>query len=135
MLTIGEVARRAGVRPSALRYYEEVGVLPPAERQSGQRRYDEAVLARLAVVRVAQEVGFTVAEIRALVEGFDQTGVAAERWQKLASRKLTEVDALIAHAENMKRLLEESLRCGCLTLDACALVADLRQREAGSPVA
>ncbi len=69
LLTIGEVARRAGVRTSALRYYEEVGVLPPPERKSGQRRYDETVLARLAVVRLAQELGFTVAEIRALGRG------------------------------------------------------------------
>ena len=133
MLTIGEVARRAGVRPSALRYYEEVGVLPAAERQGGQRRYDEAILARLAVVRLAQEVGFSVAEMRALVEGFDEVGVASERWQELASRKLTEVDALIARAQNMKQVLEKSLHCGCLTLDSCALVLDAQDRECAAP--
>lgn len=126
-LTIGEVARRAGLRTSALRYYEEVGVLPPAERLGGQRRYDEAVLARLAVVRLAQELGFSLVEIRALVEGFDDVGVPSERWRELASQKLTEVEALITHAEQMKRLLEESLRCGCLTLDACAVVLARRQ--------
>ena len=129
-LTIGEVAQRAGVRTSALRYYEEVGVLPPAERVGGQRRYDEAVLARLAVVRLAQEVGFSVAEIRSLVEGFNDRGVASQRWQELASRKLTEVDALITRAEHMKQLLEESLHCGCLTLDACALVLKRHQDDA-----
>lgn len=121
-LPIGEVARRAGLRTSALRYYEEVGVLPPAERVGGQRRYDEAVLARLAVVRLAQDLGFSMAEIRALVEGFDDVGVPSERWRELASEKLTEVDALIRHAEHMKQLLEESLQCGCLTLDACTVV-------------
>jgi MerR family redox-sensitive transcriptional activator SoxR len=129
-LTIGEVARRAGLRTSALRYYEEVGVLPPAERISGQRRYDETVFARLAVVRLAQDLGFTVAEIRALVEGFDDVGVPSERWREFASQKLTEVDALISHAEQMKQLLEESLHCGCLTLDACALVLKRRQDDA-----
>lgn len=128
MLTIGEVARRAGVRTSALRYYEEVGVLPPAERSGGQRRYDEAILARLAVVRLAQEVGFTVAEIRSLVDGFDRVGVTSARWQELASRKLSEIEALIRRAEQMKQVLEESLHCGCLTLDACTLVLD-RQRH------
>src|SRR5918999_1076042 len=116
MLTIGEVAERAGLRTSALRYYEEVGVLPPAERVGGKRRYDEAVLARLAVIRLAQEVGFSVAEIRSLVEGFDEVGVASTRWQELASRKLGEVDALIRRAEHMKLLLEDSLGCGCVTL-------------------
>ena len=130
-MTIGEVAQRAGVRASAIRYYEEVGVLPPAARVGGQRRYDEAVLARLAVVKVAQEVGFTIAEIRALVDGFDETGVPSERWRDLARDKLTEVEALLVRAEQMRRLLEESLRCGCVTLDACALV--LEQQRQGGP--
>jgi MerR family redox-sensitive transcriptional activator SoxR len=129
MLTIGEVARRAGLRTSALHYYEEVGVLPPAVRVSGQRRYDEAVLARLAVIRLAQELGFSVAEIRALVEGFDEAGVPSDRWRELAKRKLTEVDALISHAEQMKQLLEESLHCGCLTLDSCTLVLQRQQED------
>ena len=128
-LTIGEVARRTGVRPSALRYYEAAGVLPAAARQHGQRRYDDAILARLAVVRLAQAVGFSVAEMRDLVAGFDEAGVDAERWRELAGRKLREIDALIARAEQMKDVLEASLRCGCLTLDTCALV--LGQQEAG----
>jgi MerR family transcriptional regulator, redox-sensitive transcriptional activator SoxR len=127
MLTIGEVARRAGLRTSALRYYEEVGVLPPAVRISGQRRYDEVVLARLAVIRLAQDLGFSIAEIRSLVEGFGDAGVPSQRWREMATRKLTEVDALISHAEQMKHLLEESLHCGCLTLDACAIVLQNRQ--------
>jgi MerR family redox-sensitive transcriptional activator SoxR len=130
-LTIGEVARRTGLRPSALRYYEEVGVLPPAKRVGGQRRYDEGALARLAVVSLAQEVGFSIAEIRALVEGFADTGVDSARWRELATRKLGEVDALIRHAEQMKHLLVESLDCGCLTLDTCQLV----QERVGEPLA
>jgi MerR family redox-sensitive transcriptional activator SoxR len=129
-LTIGEVARRAGVRTSAIRYWEDEGVLPPPRRVGGQRRYDEAVLARLAVVRLAQEVGFSVADVRALVEGFEAEGVAPARWRELAQRKLVEIDALIDRAEGMKRLLEESLGCGCLTLDACELVL-VRQRGDG----
>ena len=124
-LAIGEVARRAGVNATAIRYWERAGVLPPPRRVGGQRRYDEAVLARLAVVRLAQEVGFSVSEVRALVGGFDEQGVAPERWRELAERKLGEVDALIARAHGMKRVLEESLRCGCVTLDACELVLGL----------
>jgi len=131
-LTIGEVARRAGLTASALRYYEEVGVLPPAARVGGKRRYDPSIVVRLAVVRLAQEVGFSIAEIRALVEGFDDIGVTSARWHELASRKLREVDALIDRAERMKRLLEESLGCGCLTLDACTLVLARRQADASA---
>jgi redox-sensitive transcriptional activator SoxR len=121
-MTIGEVARRAGVAATAIRYWERKGVLPSPRRVGGQRRYDEATLARLAVARLAQEVGFSVAEVRSLVEGFDERGVAPERWRELAERKLGEVDARIARAEGMKRVLQESLRCDCVTLDACALV-------------
>lgn len=121
-MTIGEVAHRAGLRASAVRYYEDAGVLPPATRVGGQRRYDETVLARLAVVRLAREAGCSVAEIRALVAGFDTAGVAAERWQELARRKLADVDALLQRAARMRRLLEASLACGCLTLDTCQLV-------------
>lgn len=133
MLTIGEMAKRAGLRTSTLRYYEEVGVLPPAVRVSGQRRYDAAVLARLAVVRLAQELGFSIAEIRALVAGCEEAGVSSQRWQELAARKLDEIDALIVQAEQMKQLLQESLDCGCLTLDACELVL-ARQRGASSTI-
>ena len=89
------------------------------------------MLARLAVIRLAQELGFSVAEIRSLVEGFDDVGVPSERWREMATSKLTEVDALITQAEQMKQLLEESLRCGCLTLDACAIVLERRQNVTG----
>lgn len=129
-LTIGEVAKRAGLRPSAIRYYEAVGVLPSSPRVRGQRRYDESVLARLAVVGLAQDVGFTVAEVRELVAGFEAEGVAPARWRDLARRKQAEVDELIARAEGMKRLLAESLACGCLTLDACELVLGSDRRDA-----
>lgn len=125
-MTIGEVAAHAGLRASTVRYYEDAGVLPPAARVGGQRRYDEAVLARLAVVRLAREVGFSLAEIRDLVDGFDTTGIAPERWQEMARRKLAEVEALAQRAERMRLLLEASLACGCLTLDTCQLVLDSR---------
>lgn len=118
-LTIGEVARRADLRPSAIRYYESAGLLPPPARVHGQRRYETDVLDRLAVIRFAQQAGFTVAEIRRLLTGFDP----ATRWHALAERKLTELDALIARAQAMKEMLAEGLRCGCLSWDECALVA------------
>ena len=122
MLTIGEVARRAGLRPSAIRYYEEVGLLPAPRRVSGQRRYEPDVLDYLRFVRIAQEAGFTVAEIRTLVHDGEPEAELSGRWRALAERKLAEVDALIARAQAMKVLLAEGLRCGCLTLEDCALV-------------
>ena len=119
-LTIGEVARQTGLRPSAIRYYESVGLLPEPERGGGQRRYDGDVLTRLALVRLAQEAGFTIDEVRTLLSGFPEGTPASARWRELALRKLPEVDALIARLQTVRAVLEERLRCDCLTLDACA---------------
>lgn len=118
-LTIGEVARQAGVRTSTLRYYESVGLLPPPERVHGHRRYDPGVFSRLALLRMAQQAGFTLAEMHLLVYGFSQEIPASERWQQLAGQKLQEVDALIAHAQQTKQMLERLLRCECLRLEEC----------------
>jgi MerR family redox-sensitive transcriptional activator SoxR len=118
-LTIGEVARRAGMRPSALRYYEGLGLLPAARRVSGRRRYGPDALARLAVIRLAQHAGFTMAEIAMLVNGFAPETPAAERWRALAEAKLVEVEARLRRGQEMKRVLEASLRCGCLDLADC----------------
>src|SRR5579871_2568976 len=119
-LSIGAVARRAGVRPSALRYYESLGLLPAPARVSGRRRYDADVLPRLTLIAAAQQMGFTVAEIGTLLHGFSPDTPASARWRVLVAQKLPEVEALIRRAQGMKRLLEEALTCGCLTLDACA---------------
>ncbi len=120
-LSIGEVARRAGLQSSAIRYYESVGVLPKPERLNGRRRYDTSVLQRLAAIQVAQQAGFTIAEMRILFHGFAEGTPPSTRWQALAHKKLAEVDALISRAQGMKRLLEKGLRCGCLSLDDCKL--------------
>jgi MerR family transcriptional regulator, redox-sensitive transcriptional activator SoxR len=125
-MSIGQVASRAGVRPSALRYYESVGLLPPPERKNGRRRYDgevlREVLDRLAVVRVAQQAGFTISEIRMLLDGFAEDTPPSERWRVLAQAKLPEVEALVERALGMRDLLERGLRCECLRLEECTLV-------------
>ncbi len=120
LLTIGEVARRAEVRPSAIRYYEGVGLLPEPQRVGGQRRYEPDVLDHLRFVRIAQEAGFTVAEIRALVHDGEPDAALSRRWRALAERKLAEVDALIARAQATRRLLEALRSCACPTLEQCA---------------
>jgi MerR family redox-sensitive transcriptional activator SoxR len=119
-LSIGEVARRAGVRPSALRYYEQIGLLPAPARVSGRRRYSEQTVRLLGVVRLAQAAGFTVAEIQTLLNGSTPGTPPAERWQPLARQKLRELDAQLARIAQMKRLLEQALGCGCLRLEDCA---------------
>jgi MerR family transcriptional regulator, redox-sensitive transcriptional activator SoxR len=118
-LTIGEVAHQAGLRSSAIRYYEDIGVLPRPERTHGHRRYSWRVFQQLAFIQLAQAAGFSMAEIQTLVSGFDETAPLGVRWRTLAEQKLAELDVLITTAQGMKRVLEEGIRCQCLNLDEC----------------
>jgi MerR family redox-sensitive transcriptional activator SoxR len=119
-LTISQVARQVGLRPSAIRYYEQIGILAPAQRISGQRRYDSTVLYRLAVIQRARQGGFTLDEIRQLFFGFGNVTRASERWQKLSSRKLAELDGLMGGIKTVRRLLKQMMRnCRCDTLEQC----------------
>src|SRR5919197_6670935 len=111
-LTIGQVAARAGVKTSHIRYYEAVGVLPEPPRVRGQRRYGEDVLQRLVVIDVAQRAGLTLDEIRDLTGAAD----AGERLRALADRKLPGIEALIEHAQAAKRWLEAARDCHCQTV-------------------
>jgi MerR family transcriptional regulator, redox-sensitive transcriptional activator SoxR len=118
-MRIGEVAERASVRKSLIRYYEEIGLLPEAERVSGQRRYDESVLRRLAVIDVAQRAGLSLDEIRELVHhGNDPM---SERLRDLAERRLPEIDALIDRAQRVRVWMEAARECRCQSIDDCAL--------------
>jgi MerR family redox-sensitive transcriptional activator SoxR len=123
-LTIGELARRAGLNTSAIRYYEARGVLPTPERESGQRRYTEDAVRRLHVIEVAKRAGFTLDEARVLLATADDGTRASEPIRELALRKLPDVEALIARAETMRDWLQTATGCNCDTLDACALFAD-----------
>jgi MerR family redox-sensitive transcriptional activator SoxR len=123
-LAIGEVARRAGIQPSALRYYERIGLMPAPTRVSGRRRYSERTVQMLKVVQLAQSAGFTVAEIQILLHGFAPDTPPAARWQPLARQKLFELDALMARIQQMKHVLEAGLNCGCLRLEDCAIVLE-----------
>ena len=118
-MTISEVARRTGLRASAIRYYEKVGLIPKTQRISGQRRYERGVFNYLAVIDVAKRAGFRVDEMRHLFHGFGRGIPAFRRWQVLTQRKIAEMDDLIARAKKMKRLLEKADRCRCLDLEDC----------------
>lgn len=134
-LSIGEVARRAGVRASTIRYYEEVGLLPEPERVGGKRRYDEEVLRHLVLIKAAKRAGLTIAEIHTLFQSFPAEVGASERWRTLASQKLEEVNELIAELGQMRDLLEEALQCQCASLDECAhqLLVIERERSSTNP--
>jgi MerR family transcriptional regulator, redox-sensitive transcriptional activator SoxR len=129
-LSIGEVARRAGISASAIRFYERQGLLPEPERAGGQRRYTDAVIQRLGIIDAAKQAGFSLAEVGVLLTSTDMGAPAHEQLRALATRKLPEVDALIERAETMRDWLSFASKCGCETLDACALF-DERARGQG----
>lgn len=120
--SIGDVAKRAGIQPSAIRYYETAGVLPEPDRVNGRRQYGPETLTRLRVVRMAGEAGFTIAEIKALFYSFPEDTAASRRWGAFAEQKIAEMNTVIAQAERMRAVLEESMRCECLTFEGCALI-------------
>lgn len=130
-LRIGQVAADAGMRASSIRYYESVGVLPEPERVSGQRRYSPEILTRLRFIDVAQQAGFSLDEIRELLDGSERDQ-ASERLRALAQRKLPDVEALISRAEAMKDWLRAADGCECPTLDMCALFSETAYTGPGS---
>lgn len=138
-MSIGQVARHAGIRPSTIRYYESINVLPTPRRLDGRRRYDPAVLDRLAFIQTAQRLGFTLAEIELLFQPGGTSGVGLDagaatlsnRWHSLANRKLVEMDQVIRQAASIRRLLARGLRCGCPDLHECIHCVLKQCREGG----
>lgn len=118
-LAIGEVAARAGCAPSAIRFYERTGLLPPPRRAGGKRLYDRTVFEYLALIQLAQDAGFTIADTKALMHGFAQATPASRRWRVLAEKKLAEIQERIARAQQMQAVLHCLLRCECETLSQC----------------
>lgn len=125
-LSISAVAAVAGVRPSALRYYEEVGLITPAERRSGRRHYDESVVTRLALIALCQQAGFTIAEIAQLFDGGPK---ARQRWRRLAEEKLAEIDLKMEQLQTMRRHITEALACACGNMEGCELVEAAGERR------
>ncbi len=123
-MTIGQLAQRFGLRTSAIRYYERVGVLPSPERESGQRRYGPEAARRLDVLAVAKRAGFTLDESRLLLERSEAGTPAFEALRELAERKLPDVEDLITRAQAMRSWLLTATDCDCTSLDVCALFAE-----------
>ncbi len=125
-LLIGEVAGRFGIKPSAIRYYESVGLLPVPARRGGRRIYDHDVLDHLTFIRFAQRAGFGIAEIKGLVSGLTPQSAPGERWRSVADQKLGEIDRKIENLQSMKRMLGNLRKCQCPSLSHFA--ADVRRR-------
>jgi MerR family redox-sensitive transcriptional activator SoxR len=116
-LTIGEVAHTTGVPATTLRYYERVGLLPAPARVGGQRRYGDAVLARLEVIGLCKAAGFTLEEIQLLFAD-DAPGRPASR--ALAASKLADIDVRIAELGRAREIVEWGMACTCPSIDDCS---------------
>jgi MerR family redox-sensitive transcriptional activator SoxR len=119
-LGIGEVARRVGVRPSAVRFYETRGLIVPDGRKGGKRVYGQEAVERMALITFAKELGFSLDEIRTLLTGFAPDTTAGARWSTLAATKLVELDAMTQRIETMRTALQRISHCGCHDLDQCS---------------
>ena len=122
VLSIGEVARRTGVAASALRFYEERGLIASERAGAGHRRYRRPVLRRIAFIVFAQRIGLTLDEIAAELAKLPGDRVPSRRdWSRLSSTWSSRIDARIAELERLKAGLTECIGCGCLSLDRCRL--------------
>jgi MerR family redox-sensitive transcriptional activator SoxR len=121
LISIGEVARRTGIRTSALRFYEEAGVLPAPIRMSGRRYYEPDAIRRIDVLRFAQQAGFTLAQIKTLFHGFGAETPLSERWRCLARAKLADLEVQARQIQRMRRALKVGLKCGCVRIEDCSL--------------
>jgi len=124
-LSIGELSRRTAKAPSAIRYYEEIGLLPAPPRVSGRRRYTDDAVRSLAIIDTAQRAGLTLDEIKLLFEAEPGDGKAVEELRRVAERKLPQVDAMIARALVVRSWLDAAARCECPSLDECCLFEQL----------
>ena len=137
LIAIGELARRSGLASSALRYYERVGLLSPAMRAGGRRHYGASSAERVALIRLCQDAGFTLREIRTLLAADSRRGRV---WARVAEAKLRELDARIAQAEHARTVVQHALACPHRNITLCpnfraALKPYLDSRErSGHPI-
>jgi MerR family transcriptional regulator, redox-sensitive transcriptional activator SoxR len=130
LLTIGELARRAGRRTSSIRYYEEIGLLPEAVRVGGQRRYPPAMVRTLAAIAAAQRAGLSLEEIKAVFGAAPAEHDAVEEFRRVAAAKLPQAAAAIERAKAARSWLEHAAACECPTLEECPLLDEVHELSA-----
>jgi MerR family redox-sensitive transcriptional activator SoxR len=121
-LTIGELAHRSGVAPSALRYYERLGLIRAGRTGGNQRRYDRAELRRVSFIRIAQQVGVSLEEIREALDALPDSRTPTKAdWARLSARWQAKLNDRIAFLERLRDDLTGCIGCGCLSLTSCRL--------------
>ena len=126
-LSIGEVAAATGLRASAIRYYEDAGILPKPERVSGKRRYNGDTIDRITLIRFCRRLGMNLKDVRGLL-ATPRDSLAKDQWRRLVDGRLEEIGALITAARGVERILRESRDCDCVTLASCSFLVDERAK-------
>jgi MerR family redox-sensitive transcriptional activator SoxR len=122
-LTIGEVAARSGVAPSALRFYETMGLVASRRTGGNQRRYERAVLRRIAVIQAGKAAGISLAELQSALATLPEDRVPTRRdWDRLSRSWRKDVDRRIALLQALRERLTTCIGCGCLSIDRCTLL-------------
>ena len=122
-LTIGEVAARSGVAPSALRFYETAGLIASGRTSGNQRRYERAILRRIAVIQAGRAAGIPLVEIQAALATLPADRVPTRRdWDRLSRSWRKDVDRRIALLQGLRERLTTCIGCGCLSIDRCTLL-------------
>jgi MerR family transcriptional regulator, redox-sensitive transcriptional activator SoxR len=135
-LTIGELAARSGVAPSALRYYERLGLIRARRTTGNQRRYERAELRRVAFIRIAQQVGVSLEEIRAALASLPESRTPTKAdWARLSARWKGKLQERIDMLERLRDQLSGCIGCGCLSLQRCRLYnpGDVLAAEGAGP--
>jgi MerR family transcriptional regulator, redox-sensitive transcriptional activator SoxR len=132
-LSIGEVAARSGVAPSAIRFYEAQGLLAPRRTSGNQRRYDRAVLRRIALIQAGRAAGIPLERVRAALDSLPGGRTPTHRdWDRFSRRWRRDLEERIATLEALRDRLTTCIGCGCLSIDRCELLnPDDEAREAG----
>src|SRR5258708_26792285 len=128
-MKIGDVAKRAGIRPSAVRYYERIGLLRPVARVSGRRQFGSGVVDRLTFIQLGIRLGFSLDELRELLGAVGRNDLRVNKKlrgsaRRMMERKIGELDHLIADATNIRAVLSEAMRCECVDLSASVIVRE-----------
>ena len=118
-MSIGEVSRESGIPASTLRYYEGEGLLPKVGRRGGKRIYPRSILVQISIIELAKAAGFTLAEIKKLVRGFDRATAPGPLWRRLAETKLEEIESQLSQLRIMKQILHAVIACECPRVTDC----------------
>ncbi len=122
MLTIGAVANRTGVAVSAIRFYEEQGLIAATRESSGHRRFERSTIRRISFIRICQQLGYSLDEIKTQLDALPHKRTPTEQdWQRLAASFRRDIDERIAALDQLKDKLDDCIGCGCLSLQRCAL--------------